>query len=520
MRVAELRDELMRRGLLREKNEIDNDQKHGGKTTAAKRRYVSLLLKHAMVKKMDSADTTTTTMAEAARWIQEHRDSAVASSSSTTIQIDPEQTYRLQAQGIRNADDTGTGIGMMVTTTTSNDKESSTSSSNNTEVVGMACHYLPGHRSSEQASATALALALRWTIRRLGLRHVRWVTTNELDSTWSNLIPTASSFSNGTSGNKNESLLQLSPMLYYQIVSLRDELLEIGSFGAESVSSFVEVGGDDEKCRALALQALETRETWTWRADGHSNDAGQQHLLDKALWMDPMGRDYYLEQQSRLEASVVESQELKPKASNQADNEFSTEMEQHVAEQRNSDEQEYIQQLTSRSDQTKPALENSDERAAAASQPTSARIDPTQLYRLYFDGGSRGNPGPSGAGMALYDPTGEEIWHDSKYLNTGTNNQAEYHAIRLGLEHARHLGIRQIHCCGDSQLIIRQLLGQYKVKNEVLLDLYTATKAVMADFDEVHLTHVKRSDNVRADELAQKGINMAKDADPQPNAGD
>lgn len=548
MRVSELRNELLRRGLL-----VDDDDdntaadsatptttirrpttqtpgKTSTTTTTTRKRnhYVALLLNYIRNGTDDDTAATATATAETRpRWIQED----AVTSSSIKPPLDPEQTYRLHSQAIRTTTSAsyGTGIGVMVTTKGSSTDPSSRSGSSSSVVVGLACHYLPGLRSAEQASATALALALRWTRRRLGLRHVRWVVDDhkeeEEDNTtggWrNNVIGTASFFNN--SRNHESSLL--SPMLYYQIVSLRDEFMEIGSL--ESVSNNSD-GDHDEKCRALSLQALETRETWTWSIDDNNLDEKKnnhndnviqgRNILDKVVWMDPMGRDYCLEQ-SPLEVPVatvdddahhpVESQPF-----NQLVDEFSTEMEPNYAERGMNEEEKF----TTRSDQTTPVLNDADENGTAVSgQTTTVRIDPTQMYRLHFDGGSRGNPGPSGAGMVLYDASGEEIWHGAKFLQYGTNNQAEYQAIWAGLQQARRLGIRRIQCCGDSQLIIRQLTGQYKVKSPGLVDLHAATKTVMADFDEVQLKHVVRLENVRADALAQQCMKMGIDSDPQPN---
>jgi len=137
-------------------------------------------------------------------------------------------------------------------------------------------------------------------------------------------------------------------------------------------------------------------------------------------------------------------------------------------------------------------------------------IDPSRTYKLMFDGGSRGNPGKAGAGMVLYDDTGREIWGGGKFMPNCTNNQAEYTALLEGLHYARSLGIQKIQCHGDSQLVIRHLTGQYRVKSDLLRSLYEDTKAALGEFQDFQLRHVKRVDNHRADVLANKAMDLCR----------
>jgi ribonuclease HI len=133
-------------------------------------------------------------------------------------------------------------------------------------------------------------------------------------------------------------------------------------------------------------------------------------------------------------------------------------------------------------------------------------IDPLKEYLLRFDGGSRGNPGIAGAGMVLFNEQGQEIWHGRKYLGRSvSNNKAEYCAIHLGLNHARSLGIESIRCEGDSELIVKQLQGVYKVKSENLRLLWEKTQALMNSFRCCDVHHIERRLNSRADALANEG---------------
>lgn len=134
-------------------------------------------------------------------------------------------------------------------------------------------------------------------------------------------------------------------------------------------------------------------------------------------------------------------------------------------------------------------------------------IDPSQTYQLQFDGGARRNPnGIAGAGMVLYDQDGKEIWCGWKFLECMSNNAAEYWALLLGLQCARSLGIRRLVVLGDSELIIKQLLGIYRVRDAKLYDIFVPTKSALDEFEHIELKHVFRADNQRADWLANHAM--------------
>lgn len=136
-------------------------------------------------------------------------------------------------------------------------------------------------------------------------------------------------------------------------------------------------------------------------------------------------------------------------------------------------------------------------------------IDPSKRYHLQFDGGSRGNPGVAGAGVVIYDDTGHEVWCGWKFLSTrGTNNEAEYTALIIGLKCALSLGITDLRVEGDSELIIKQLDGRYRVKSEGLMTLHRSCMEMIQKFHKIEILHIPRAQNKRADELA----NMAMDS--------
>ncbi len=128
-------------------------------------------------------------------------------------------------------------------------------------------------------------------------------------------------------------------------------------------------------------------------------------------------------------------------------------------------------------------------------------------YTLFFDGCSKGNPGIGGCGAVIYNPAGEEIWSIAKYVGDKcTNNYAEYMGLIYGLEEANKLLIRDLLVKGDSQLVIRQMKGEYKVKSDNLLDLFKRASKLIGTFDKIGFQHVYRTDNKRADLLSNLGL--------------
>ncbi len=125
---------------------------------------------------------------------------------------------------------------------------------------------------------------------------------------------------------------------------------------------------------------------------------------------------------------------------------------------------------------------------------------------LWSDGAARGNPGPAGIGAILKTPDGEVLAECSDYLGHTTNNVAEYRALLAGLERALEIGIARIEVRADSELMIKQLKGQYRVKNAGLKPLYEQARELLAQFSTVKLSHVRREHNSEADRLANLGI--------------
>ena len=134
-------------------------------------------------------------------------------------------------------------------------------------------------------------------------------------------------------------------------------------------------------------------------------------------------------------------------------------------------------------------------------------------YTLYTDGGARGNPGPAATGVVVYDTAGRELGHFSTYLGRATNNQAEYQALILGLGRVQKL-VGDAHRLGevivtvlmDSELIVRQLTGEYRVKNRELKPLHAKVEELVAKFGRVTFRHIPREQNSRADKLVNRTL--------------
>lgn len=129
------------------------------------------------------------------------------------------------------------------------------------------------------------------------------------------------------------------------------------------------------------------------------------------------------------------------------------------------------------------------------------------LLTIFSDGGSRGNPGHSGIGVVI-KKEGENIAKISKYIGETTNNQAEYQAVLAGLKKAISLGGTEILCYLDSELIVKQMNGEYKVKNPGLIPLFLEINKLRSQFKQIKFTHIKRELNKEADKLA----NLAMDS--------
>lgn len=125
---------------------------------------------------------------------------------------------------------------------------------------------------------------------------------------------------------------------------------------------------------------------------------------------------------------------------------------------------------------------------------------------IHADGGARGNPGPAGLGVYITDEEGEVVMEHSRYLGEKTNNQAEYLAVVDALEHATQLGAEEVDLFLDSELIVKQMQGVYRVKNRELAVLFVRVWNLSTGFKKVRYTHVRREKNKDADRLVNEAI--------------
>ena len=124
---------------------------------------------------------------------------------------------------------------------------------------------------------------------------------------------------------------------------------------------------------------------------------------------------------------------------------------------------------------------------------------------IYTDGGARGNPGPAGAGAVILQD-GNVLAEISEFLGTQTNNVAEYTALVLALKKARQLGLADVEVRMDSELIVKQMQGEYKVKNAGLKPLFLEVVNLSKKFSSFHISHVRREENSAADSLANQAM--------------
>ncbi|MBK5218985.1 MAG: ribonuclease HI family protein [Thermoleophilia bacterium] len=122
------------------------------------------------------------------------------------------------------------------------------------------------------------------------------------------------------------------------------------------------------------------------------------------------------------------------------------------------------------------------------------------------DGGARGNPGPAAIGVVVRDADGEIVEERGERIGRATNNVAEYRALLLGIELAAAHGATELELVGDSELVVRQVEGRYKVKDATMRELHTQVKQALSEFDSWSIRHVRREHNADADRLVNEAL--------------
>jgi len=138
----------------------------------------------------------------------------------------------------------------------------------------------------------------------------------------------------------------------------------------------------------------------------------------------------------------------------------------------------------------------------------------TDTFVLFTDGGSRGNPGPAAAGVVLTDADGRTIYAAGHFLGKATNNVAEYRGLLLGIAEAVDRGVRRLKVRSDSELMVRQINGQYKVKSPFLKELYAEALERIEQLEQFGIVHISRQSNLQADQLVNDAL------DRRMNVGD
>ena len=128
---------------------------------------------------------------------------------------------------------------------------------------------------------------------------------------------------------------------------------------------------------------------------------------------------------------------------------------------------------------------------------------------IHVDGGSRGNPGPAAAAAVLSTPDGQVVDEANEFLGVATNNVAEYRGVLLGLQRAKQLGATEVEVVNDSELVARQINGQYKVKHPDMKPLFLEAMAALRGFDKWSIRNVPRAKNADADALVNQALDAA-----------
>ena len=129
---------------------------------------------------------------------------------------------------------------------------------------------------------------------------------------------------------------------------------------------------------------------------------------------------------------------------------------------------------------------------------------------IYTDGAARGNPGPAAIGVVIKDAAGKTVATVSRCLGAATNNQAEYQAVIAGLEKAISLGARQVLLKSDSELVVKQLMGRYKVKNAGMREMYSRVVQLTGKLEKFSAVNIPRGQNAQADALCNEALDGEK----------
>lgn len=138
------------------------------------------------------------------------------------------------------------------------------------------------------------------------------------------------------------------------------------------------------------------------------------------------------------------------------------------------------------------------------------------MTTLYCDGASRGNPGPGAYGFVIFGPDKKVLYEGKEALGEVTNNVAEYQGVIAGLRKCQELGIREIQIRSDSELLVKQLRGEYRIKATHLLPLVATVRELLRHFQTYKIEHVRREENKLADQLANSALDALREGNNNP----
>ncbi|TNE48995.1 MAG: ribonuclease HI family protein [Deltaproteobacteria bacterium] len=208
----------------------------------------------------------------------------------------------------------------------------------------------------------------------------------------------------------------------------------------------------------------------------------------------------------KTKSKAKTSRKRKSESSSTAKEETLVKQDKDVVEEDTSTEEKETDEKSSESSSRKGGRR----RQSSPRGRRAVKFDPEDyVYNrllIYTDGAARGNPGESGAGVVLKTPEGEEVGRFGRYLGKGTNNFAEYQALILGLQHAQEFGANDITILSDSDLLVRQLVGEYRVRAAHLRVLFDEAQQMLAEFDKYQIKRIEREKNKEADSMANRAI--------------
>lgn len=162
--------------------------------------------------------------------------------------------------------------------------------------------------------------------------------------------------------------------------------------------------------------------------------------------------------------------------------------------------------ITDKDHQMADAIDKVFETSQPQGEKTASAGMHPETVKLFTDGGSRGNPGPSAIGYVIMDMEDNILEDKAQYLGVTTNNQAEYTALKMGLEACQRMGVKEVNAYLDSLLVVNQVNGSYKVKNKDLWPIHDAVNQLKDSFRHVHFKHVPREFNKLADAAVNRAL--------------